>query len=108
MNKYIDPARTLYLLQQLEGLGMSDSAFSVLHHFSKPESIASHRNYCQVLVDEGARFRTANNPRVQKRLEMVLSMYKAGGFTSSSHGVFEHLAKAAALELPVDPRPLSE
>lgn len=100
MNQYTDPARTLHLLQQLEDLGMSDSAFSILHHFSKPESIARHRDYCQRLVDEGARFRTANNPRVQRRLEMVLAMYKAGGFASGHQGVFGHLAKAAALEVP--------
>jgi len=108
MNNYSDPSRTLALLDELQTLGLSDTAFSIIHHFQKPETIASHRHYCEMLCEEGSLFRTINNPLVQRRLEMLLAMYKAGGFKGLYPVVWEHLAQAAALELPPDKRPLSE
>jgi hypothetical protein len=108
MNDYTDPLRTLALLDELQTLGLSDKAFSIIHHFQKPETIASHRNYCEMLSEEGGRFRTKNNPLVQRRLEMLLAMYKAGGFKGQYTVVWEHLAQAATLEVPPDERPLSE
>ncbi|TBR72120.1 MAG: hypothetical protein EPN64_18935 [Burkholderiaceae bacterium] len=108
MHDYTDPATTLRLLDDLQPLGFSDEAFALLHHFPVPERIASHRRYCEALWEEGARFRTQNNPLVQRRLEMVLAMYKAGDFKSSVPAVFEHLARATVLEVPHNRRPLSE
>jgi len=103
-----DPSRTIELLAELEALGLDDSAFSILHHFAKPESIARHRQYCEMLQEEAASFRTYSNRLVQRRLTMVLAMYRAGAFTSHSPEVFRHLANAAMAEVPHDRRPLSE
>jgi hypothetical protein len=105
---YSDPSRTLSLLNELEGLGLRDDEFAVLHHFKEPEKISNHRKYCERLAEDGNRFRTLPNKRVQRRLEMVLAMYKAGGFRSSSREVFRHLAEASVAEIPHDRRPLSE
>ena len=108
MTDYTDPARTLALLNELEGVGMSNDAFSILHHFQSPETIQSHTSYCRLLSEEGSRFRTRSNPLVQRRLEMVLAMYRAGGFKETTSALFEHLAHAAVLEVPFDRRPLAE
>lgn len=108
MIAYADPARTIEFLTELQALGFDDAAFSVLHHFARPESIARHRQYCEMLQEEGAYFRTNSNRLVQRRLAMVLSMYKAGGFTSHSPEVFHHLASAVIAEVPHDRQPLSE
>ena len=103
-----NPARTLALLRELAAVGFSDSAFSTLHHFKAPETIARHRAYCEGLKEEGARFRTNTNKLVQRRLELVLAMYRAGGFKTQTSELFVHLAKAALLEFPHDNRPLQE
>ncbi|HWH83286.1 MAG TPA: hypothetical protein VNU71_13735 [Burkholderiaceae bacterium] len=108
MNDFADPAQTLRLLNELEGLGFADEAFATLHHFTKPERIANHRRYCEALVDEQATFQTSTNKLVQRRLVMVLAMYRAGQFASNDPGVFVCLAQAALLEVPHDRRPLAE
>ncbi len=108
MHDHTDPATTLRLLDELQPFGFSDEAFALLHHFPDSEPIANHRRYCKALKEEGVRFRTKNNPLVQRRLEMVLAMFKAGGFRSAIPAVFEHLARATVLEVPHDRRPLSE
>jgi len=108
MSTYADPARTLALLAELEALGFPDSAFVILHHHGQPQGITDHRRYCEMLAEEGATFRTKNNQLVQRRLEMVLAMYKAGAFASGAPRVFEFMAQAALLEVPHDRRPLAE
>jgi hypothetical protein len=108
MSDYSDPSRTLAFLQELESLGFRDDAFAVLHHFKEPETIANHRRYCEMLVEETSTFRTNSNRLVQRRLEMVLAMYKAAKFTSEASEVFVHLARATVVGLPHDGRPLSE
>lgn len=108
MTEYTDPATTLELLHELETLGFSDRAFSIIHHFEKPEKIASHRKYCEMLREEDARFRTRSNQLVQQRLELLLRIFRAGSFKARSSALFEHLAKAVLLEVPHDRRPLSE
>jgi hypothetical protein len=108
MPDYSDPYRTLAVLRELESMGFGDDAFSLLHHFKEPETIANHRRYCDMLLEEKATFRTNSNRLVQRRLEMVLAMYKAGGFVDVAPEVFAHLARAAVVGLPHDRRPLSE
>jgi hypothetical protein len=108
MEAFADPAGTLALLDELESLGFSDEAFSTLHHFVQPERIVSHRRYCAGLVEERASFRTNTNKLVQRRLAMVLAMYRAGPFASNDPQIFVHLAQAALLEVPHDRRPLAE
>jgi hypothetical protein len=108
MPEYTDPSNTLALLDKLEAMGFSDRAFSILHHFEKPEGIASHRRYCETLREEGAHFRTPTNQLVQKRLSILARIYEAGPFESKSSAVFERLAEAILLEVPHDRRPLAE
>jgi hypothetical protein len=108
MPQYTDPSNTLALLDQLEAIGFSDKAFSIIHHFEKPESIASHRRYCEMLQTEGSHFRTPTNQRVQKRLSVLARICEAVGFESKSSLLFEHLSEVALLEVPHDRRPLSE
>jgi hypothetical protein len=108
MPEYTDPANTLALLDKLEPLGLSDKAFSIIHHFVEPEKIANHRRYCEMLCEEAAHFRTPTNQRVQQRLGIIARMYEAGMFTVRSSALFERLAEAALLEVPHDPRPLAE
>lgn len=108
MPNFDNPSRTLELLRELLTLGFPDSAFSVLHHFEKPITVASHLKYCEDLKEEDGRFRTNSNRLVQRRLELVLNAYIAGKFTSRTPAVFEYLARAALVEFPHDRRPLSE
>lgn len=108
MNDYSNPTRTLELLDELEALGIPDQAFSIIHHFEKPEKIATHRRYCEMLREEGASFRTNSNRLVQRRLELLLTLYKTGQFTVKSRALFECLANAVVLEIPHDRRPLFE
>lgn len=108
MDGYDDPARTLELLRTLTACGLPDSAFALLHHFKKPETVARHRAYCEDLAEEGGRFSTNTNRLVQRRLELVLKLYQAGQFSSHSPELFESLARAALAEFPHDTRPLHE
>ena len=108
MRDYSDPTETLRLLRELEAIGMPDAAFAILHHFEKPESISRHRHYCEMLCEEEAHFRTNSNRLVQQRLELLLSVYKAGHFTVRSTALFEHLAQAILLQVPHDRRSRSE
>lgn len=95
-----DPRRTLDLLDELEKLEFDDHAFAPLHHFQN-HTIATHRRYCESQARYGARFHVnGTNCMVQRRLEMVLGAYKGGGFSGGAK-VFEILAQAASLELPV-------
>lgn len=107
-DEFAQPAKTLTLLQKLSEMGFSDSAFCILHHFTSPTTIASHRAYCEGLVREGGTFRTSSNRLVQRRLEMVLRMCKAAGIERPTGSQFEHLAHVALLELPHDRRRLNE
>ena len=108
MPEYTDPSNTLALLDELHAVGFSDKAFSIIHHFEKPESIASHRRYCEMLQEEGSHFRTPTNQRVQKRLSILAHICKAAGFESKSSALFERLAEAVLVEVPHDRRPLGE
>jgi hypothetical protein len=108
MPEYTDPANTLALLDKLEALGFTDRAFAIIHHFEKPEKIASHRRYCEMLREEGAHFRTTTNRLVQQRLSMLARIFEAGPFKSRSSALFERLAEAVLLEVPHDRRPLAE
>ena len=90
-----DPKRTVRLLDELESLGFSDDAFSLIHHFPD-EKIARHRDYCRKVEAFQA---DGSNERVQRRLELVLRAYWAGGFKSSKPEVWEALSKAAVAEV---------
>jgi hypothetical protein len=75
----MDPVETIRLLDVLEGLGFTDEAFRLLHHFrlaDRKATINRHRRYCEghetFAVD-------GNNELVQLRLKLVLQAYQAGG-----------------------------
>jgi hypothetical protein len=91
-----DPKRTVRLLDELEFLGFNDRAFSLIHHFPD-ETIARHRDYCMKVQAFQA---DGSNERVQRRLELVLRTYWAGGFRSGKAEVWEALSKAAVAEIP--------
>lgn len=103
---YAAPAKTLVLLGSLAEMGLSESAFRLLHHFTSRTTIAAHRTYCEGLVEEGATFRTNTNRLVQRRLEMVLRMCEGGKLQHPTAAQFEHLAHVALLAVPHDQRPL--
>jgi hypothetical protein len=95
-----NPKKSLDLLQRLSEIGFTDEAFARLHHFrlkDRKASIAEHLHYLAkttTFQDDG------ENERVQRRLELVLKAYQAGGFVSGDAGVFAALADAAFSELP--------
>jgi hypothetical protein len=75
MMPYTDPKRTVELLDELERLGLADTAFERLHHYWQyPEAnpqrhhkIHQHRTYCANMAE--AQFHAGrNNARVQHRL----------------------------------------
>lgn len=94
------PQRTIELLEQLQSLGFDDAAFAKLHHFrlsGKNDTIAKHRKY--VLQQANLR-ENDSNEEVQRRLALVLTTYRNGGFTSRSSSVFQALADAVFHEIP--------
>jgi hypothetical protein len=103
---YDNPALTLELLDALDAMGFPDSAFRVIHHFKAPTTVAAHRRYCEDLVDEEGRFRTNTNRLVQRRLELISDMCRAGKLAKLSVEQFEYLAHVAVLEHLHDTRPL--
>ena len=105
---FADPAKSLELLDALEASGFDDKAFSVIHYHKEPMTIEAHRRYCSMLSEDGDEFKTINNRLVQRRLTMILTMYRSAGFRSGKDSIFVFLAKAALTELPHDTRPLSE
>jgi hypothetical protein len=103
-----DPSRTLQLLDELGQAGFTDEAFAVVHHHKPPMTIADHRAYCTMLAEDGDYFKLNSNMLVQKRLDMILTMYRSAGFSSGASPVFYHLAQASLSEVPHDTRPRSE
>jgi|SRR5690606_29259489 len=95
-----NPEFTLELLSELEAIGLTDEAFAVIHHFEKPESIASHRKYCSMLHEEGANFRTGNNRLVQQRLYLMLKVLNLANINNRSHQMLVSLAKLSIIEFP--------
>ena len=103
MSDYTDPAKTLKLLIELETMGFSNRAFSIVHHSREPQTIKTHRTYCESHIHSGSHFEKGTggtNALVQRRLEIVLNAYLAGRFTCKSSALFEYLANAALLEIP--------
>lgn len=98
---YRNPARTIELLRELVTLGMQDSAFHSIHHYGETERISDHLRYCEGLVAGQGRFTTGNNPRVQRRLEIVRDAFVGGNFSRGNPAVFDGLARAAAADVPV-------
>jgi hypothetical protein len=102
----MSPKRSIQLLDALVPLGFTDHCFATLHHFrlaGRDATIQEHRRYCEKTAgfqDDG------ENLRVQKRLQLVLNAYTAGGFKSGSEQVFLLLAEAAMQEIsPLRGRP---
>lgn len=108
LEDHSNPSKTIALLDELLKYGLTDSAFSRLHHFKVPEKISSHRKYCILLVEEEGTFRTNSNRLVQKRLDLVLRLFKAGKFKSSTSQIFEKLAEISMIEYPNERRPLAD
>lgn len=91
------PSNTVELLDRLVELGLTDEIFDIVHHFNG-ETIERHRNYC---AGHPGRFQTGGtNEQVQRRLEIMLNTYTAGGFTNTN--VFRYLAHASITEIPYD------
>ena len=105
---FADPLKSLELLDALGASGFNDQAFAVIHHHKVPMTIEAHRRYCAMLSEDGDIFKTTNNRLIQKRLEMILTMYRSAGFTGEQNSVFIHLANAALAEVPHDLRPIAE
>jgi hypothetical protein len=95
-----DPKRSIELLRSLRELGFTDAAFSRLHHRrlqGQSVTIDRHINYCE---DIGNFHNDGENALVQRRLEIVLKVYQAGGFKRAREEIFTALADAAFYELP--------
>lgn len=95
-----NPKKSLELLRALTELGFTDEAFTQLHHSrlkNQKALISAHRHYCEKIESFQG---DGQNERVQRRLELVLTAYRAGGFRSSDPRVFAALADAAFHELP--------
>jgi hypothetical protein len=91
-----DPKQTIRLLDDLEKIGFSDSAFNRLHHYRETGTVTTinaHRRYCEGLTHDFVE--GSNNELVQRRLEIGWNAYKGGGFNSSQSAVFVALAEAA-------------
>lgn len=101
MEQHSNPNNTLILLDTLVRLGMTDAAFSRLHHFGGNATIAKHRAYCDRLVSTGGIFRTNSNRLVQGRLELIHTLVMAGAFTNLTIELFEKLADISIIEYPI-------
>lgn len=97
---YAHPQRTIRLLDELEPLGFDEEAFQTLHHGERV-TIARHRDYCS---KTGTFKDDRNNSHVQRRLEIVLRAFWAGGFDASKpeRKVFHALAQAAVAQVPFE------
>ena len=96
----MNPKKSLELLDNLVALGFTDSAFARLHHFrlkGRRARISGHRKYCKRIESFHG---DGQNERVQRRLKLVLSAYRRGGFHSADQRVFEALADASFYEIP--------
>jgi hypothetical protein len=97
----MNPKQTLACLDELQQLGFTDEAFWRVHHFrekERRETINGFRSYCEktdLFHDDG------NNERVHKRLEMILTHYKA--YHSGNRVMFTRLADAAYCMIPAVP-----
>lgn len=97
---YANPARSVALLNELVLLGLTDNTFALIHHFGSKEKIAYHLDYCRKLAARGGRFSSKTNADTQRRMEIVLRCFLAGGFEAAGDGVLEVLSRAALLEVP--------
>src|SRR5437879_7458858 len=90
-----DPKRSIELLGILGELGFTDAALSRLHHRrlqGQSVTIERHINYCEGI---GSFRDDGENALVQRRLEIVLKTYLAGGFKTAREEIFKALADAA-------------
>ena len=94
---YTDPKRSVFLLDELRAHGFTNSAFTRLHHFPTPQTVATHRSYCLKI---SAFLSGSTNALVQKRLELVLRAYWGGSFRSRAPELWLGLAEAALAEVP--------
>ena len=97
----MNPKLTIASLDELQRLGFTDEAFWRIHHFrekNNKETISGFRSYCETTDS----FRNGgNNERVQKRIEMVLTNYRA--YHTGKPAVFTRLADAAYSMIPAVP-----
>jgi hypothetical protein len=97
----MNPKDTLLYLDELEGLGFDNLAFSRLHHFrekEKKETIRGFRRYCE---QTGSFHVDENNERVHKRIVLVLEHYKT--YHRGHPDAFTQLADAAYCLIPSVP-----
>jgi hypothetical protein len=93
-----NPKQTIAYLDELQVLGFTDEAFRRLHHMSRKAAINTHRSYCERI---GSFLDDRANERVQKRLEIVLTCYKA--YHAGNPAIFPQLADAAYCLVPTLP-----
>ena len=92
------PRETIAYLDELQQLGFTDEAFRRIHHFrekSRSATINAHRAYCERI---GSFRDDENNARVQQRLALLLTCYKA--YHSGNSDVFPDLADAVFRLIP--------
>jgi len=90
------PKKTVWLIDQLVTLGLTDDIFTDLHHLG--ETIASHHDYC----NKHSSFSGPTNVDVRKRLAYIHGEIVVRGFTDSlPEGLLEHLAKVALRHYPL-------
>jgi hypothetical protein len=92
--------RTVHLLDELMRLAGEWAAvvFEIIHHHHRDRKITidKHREYAA----SGVEFRSdGTNLDVERRLEIVIGAWKAGGFTNAK--VWPLLAQAAVIEVPM-------
>ena len=90
------PKKTVWLINQLVPLGLTDVIFNRLHHSG--ESIVGHHTYCK----EHSSFSGPTNVAVRKRLDYIHGEIVARGFSDSlPDGLLDHLADVALRHYPL-------
>jgi hypothetical protein len=95
------PSSAIALLKELQRDGFTEGSFRMIHHFGAKATIQAYYDYC---LDKVTTFQDdGTNERVCKRLALVHNAFKAAQFTAPAKpGIFEALAMAALLEVPIE------
>jgi hypothetical protein len=95
------PSCAVALLDELQTAGFTDECFKTVHHFGAKATIQAYHDYCRAKISNFQNDGT--NERVCKRLALIRNAYKAAPFSAPAKpGIFEALAAAARLEIPID------
>jgi hypothetical protein len=95
------PSSATAILDALQRAGFADTSFKIIYHFGPEATIQAYYDYCRERVIDFRKDGT--NERVYKRLALIQNAFAAGGFSRPAKpGVFEALATAARLEIPIE------